>query len=162
MTAYDLEQSLVRLTVDTNLYTREAVLGAAYIFTDRCYVLLDAPEKDKLSVELKGRTSLDQEALEVIVGEFGNELLSQTLREVVSRQHQPLIESIVSRNIGAALGPSQNPAEIDLSELEALELDDEPFDDPLGIAVSWEDKYGKNKEDRKRKKAEQSALEPKS
>jgi His-Xaa-Ser system protein HxsD len=89
MTVYDLEQSLVRLTVDTNLYSREAVLGAAYIFTDRCYVLLDAPEKDKLSVELKARTSLDQEALEVIAGEFGNELLSQTLREVVSRQHQP-------------------------------------------------------------------------
>jgi hypothetical protein len=46
--------------------------------------------------------------------------------------------------------------------LEALELDDEPFEDPLGIAVSWEDKYGKNKEDRKRKKAEQVALKPKS
>ena len=36
---------------------------------------------------------------------------------------------------------------IDLSELEELELDDEPFDDPLGIAVSWEEKYGKKDKD---------------
>jgi His-Xaa-Ser system protein HxsD len=158
ITTFDFEKSTAHLTVDTKVYSREAVLGAAYVFTNRCFVLLDAPSQNQLRVELKGRETLDQTALELIAGEFGNELLNQTLRQVICRQQQPLIEAIVSRTIGTALGPSsQAPAEIDLSELEALELDDEPFDDPLGIAVSWEDKYGKNKKDKKATEAKAAA-----
>jgi len=145
MTVLQFDKNMARLTVDTEVYSREAILGAAYTFTDRCFVLLDAPDTHQLQVELKGRELLEQSELELLAGEFGNELLNQTLRQEICKQNQPLIEAVVSRTIGSALGPSQAPAEIDLSELEALELDDEPFDDPLGIAVSWEDKYGKNK-----------------
>ncbi len=145
MTEIDIDQRAARLTVDTSVYSRQAVLGAAYIFTERCFVLLDAPEPDRLRVEIRGREPLDQPALEAIAGEFGNELLGQTVRQLINAQQRPLIEAIVGRTLGAAIGPPPSSADIDLSELEALELDDEPFDDPLGIAVSWEDKYGKNK-----------------
>lgn len=146
MTRFEPAESRVRLTVDTTVYPREAVLGAAYTFTDRCFVLLDSPGPEQLQIELRGRETLDQPALQVLVGEFGNELLAQATRQVIGQQNRSLIEAIVSRAVGAAKGPGAS-AEIDLSELEDLELDDEPFDDPLGIAVSWEEKYGKKKDD---------------
>ena len=32
-----------------------------------------------------------------------------------------------------------------LDDLEKFDFSDEPFEDPLGIAMSWEEKYGKKK-----------------
>lgn len=42
--------------------------------------------------------------------------------------------------------------EFDLVELDVFELDDEFFDDFLGIVMFWEEKYGKQKKVKKQKK----------
>lgn len=157
----------VRLEVDTGLYPREAVFGAAYVFIDRCYVLLDAPRENVLTVSLRGRGALDDDALEALRGEFGNELLAQALRRMITDHNRPLIETVVGRVLTGAAGPSSSVAngggeepEFDLSELEALELEDEPFEDPLGIAVSWEEKYGKERAEKKAAKVEKAEKAP--
>jgi His-Xaa-Ser system protein HxsD len=144
----DAERNLVLVMVDTEVYPKEAVYGAAYIFIDRCYVLLDAPEPGRLSVQLRGQTPLTVEGLDALAGEFHNELLAQTLRDMVCAQNRPLLEAVVGQAVSGAMGPPP-PVEVDLAELDALELDDEPFDDPLGIALSWEEKYGKQKKAKK-------------
>ena len=139
----DASTNTVGITVSTDVYPRPAVLGAAYVFIDRCFVWLDAPSASELTVSLRGRTPLDDTTLNDLAGEFANELLSQSLRQLLTEQSRPLLESIVGRAIagaGAAAGNAE--PEFDLAALEALELEDEPFDDPLGIAMSWEDKYG--------------------
>lgn len=136
--------------VDTGLYPKDAVLGAAYVFIDRCFVLLDALNGHELTVSLRGRDPLDDRRLADLAGEFGNELLAQTLRQRIADQNRPLLEAVVARAIGGAIGPTVEEPEFDLSELESLDLEDEPFDDPLGIAMSWEDKYG----DKRASKAE--------
>jgi hypothetical protein len=41
-----------------------------------------------------------------------------------------------------------------LDDLEKFEFGDEAFEDPLGIAMSWEEKYGKNKKAAEEKKEE--------
>ncbi len=141
----DGDVNSVVIGVDTAVYPKDAVLGAAYVFIDRCFVLLDAPGETALSVALRGREPLDDEALSALGGEFSNELLAQTLRHRIAEQNRGLLETIVGSAIGGAIGPPPMPepeGEFDLSELEALELEDEPFDDPLGIAMSWEEKYG--------------------
>lgn len=154
-TTVDVEASAnrVRIGVDTGLYPKDAVLGAAYVFIDRCFVLLDALEGTQLTVSLRSRTPSDEAGLSALAGEFGNELLAQALRHRIADQNRPLLEAVVARAIGGAMAPSASEPEFDLSELEALNLEDEPFDDPLGIAMSWEDKYG----DKRASKSEAAA-----
>jgi His-Xaa-Ser system protein HxsD len=134
----------VTLEVDAEVHSRDAVFGAAYVFIDRCYVWLDKAADGKLKVELTARPGQDV-SLEALAGEFGNELLAQSTRATVYEHNAQLVQAIVNRALrGAGAGGGATAPGIDLSELESLELEDEPFDDPLGIAMSWEQKYGKS------------------
>jgi His-Xaa-Ser system protein HxsD len=142
LAAFDSENNRVCLTVNSAVHSRESVYRAAYAFVDRCFVLLDVPAEDELSVALTGRKQLSTDGLQLLASEFGNELLAQTLRQMICEQNRPLLEAVAGRAIGGAMGPEPL---LDLDALAALELDDEPFDDPLGIAVSWEEKYTKDK-----------------
>jgi His-Xaa-Ser system protein HxsD len=133
----DTENNRVEITVDRSLYPLDALYGAAYIFIDRCFVLLDSPDETTLRVWLSGRETLDADALRTLAGEFGNELLAQTWRRRVVEQNRPVIEAVSARAFSGALPPS--PVEA----LDDLDLSGDAFDDPLGIAVPWEEKYGK-------------------
>ncbi len=145
-TTVDTANRSVRVEVDLGVHARDAVFGAAYVFIDRCYVWLDKAANGNLVVELRARGD-DDSALEDLAGEFGNELLAQSTRSAVYERSGDLIQAIVNRAlVGAGAGGGATSA-LDLSELESLELDDEPFDDPLGIAMSWEEKYGKKSPD---------------
>ena len=140
----------VTMTLQRDLYPKASVYGAAYQFIERCYIFLDAPEPGHLSVELKSRDAIDRAGLEALAGEFCNELLAHAFRFEIAEQNKDLLEAIVAQSMGSTGAPAEPaqptaPPAFDLSELEALDLDDEPFEDPLGIAVSWEDKYGKKK-----------------
>jgi len=142
------DENKVVLRADTRAYPQDAIMSAAYAFVGRCYVLLDVDEPDSLRVSLTGRDILPTEALRALGGEFGNELLAQTIRQRIVEQNAPLIGQVVGRAVAGARpapAPPQPEPAFDLSELEALDLEDAPFDDPLGIAMSWEDKYAKDK-----------------
>jgi His-Xaa-Ser system protein HxsD len=146
----DVAANAATIQVQTSTYSADSIMGAAYVFIDRCFVWLDAAGEDgAFTVLLSGRDSLDEAALETLAGEFANELLAQALRERIADQNKALLETVVGRAIHGAIGPVSAEPDFDLSELEALELDDEPFEDPLGIAMSWEDKYGKKRASRK-------------
>ncbi len=136
----ELEKGSVSLDLEASLYPLEAVYGAAYVFIDRCYVVLDKPEEGKLRVTLawkKGETS--EEALRLLAGEFANELLSCAWRDQITRENKAVIESVTLQAIGGAMGPPS------LDELASFDFTEEPFEDPLGIAISWEEKYKKTK-----------------
>jgi His-Xaa-Ser system protein HxsD len=126
----------VAVTIDRSLYSLEAIYGAAYVFIDRCYVLLDAPEPGRVQVELRGREPLDAEALGRLAGEFGNELLTQAFRQQVAQNNRMILEAVTAKAMAGALGRLEEPAGEPPIEADA-------FDDPLGIAVPWEEKYGK-------------------
>ena len=137
---------LARLRVDLDLHSREAIFGAAYSFIDRCYVWLDKDADGRLVIELTPRS--DAESVEALAGDFANELLAQSTRAMVFAANRDLVQAIVSRALagaGARGGAATSPA---LPDLDSFDVEDEPFDDPLGIAISWEQKYGKkNPED---------------
>jgi len=142
-------ENSVTITVQQDLYSKSAVFGAAYLFIDSCYIFLDVPTPNRIAVELKSRGPVDKPFLEQLAGRFCNELLAQAFRQEIAYQNKDLLEVIVAQSLSSAnvQPPPSVPAapSIDLSELEGLDLDDEPFEDPLGIAVSWEDKHGKKK-----------------
>lgn len=136
----DLDAGSVRLLVDEALYPLEAVYGAAYIFIDRAWVLLDRPEFGRIRVSLAAKDGpKDEAALQALAGEFANELLSCAWRHQIAEQNRATIEAVTMQAISGAMGPPT------LEELEKFDFTEEPFEDPLGIAVSWEEKYSREK-----------------
>ncbi len=151
----EAEQGKVVARFERTLYPLDAIYGAAYVFIDRCFVLLDAPDDRYLTVELRGREDLDAGALEALAGEFANELLTQTWRHKITERNRLTIETATVQALAGAAGapPLESLDGSGMDELDELDdlpddelLDDDVFDDPLGIAVPWEEKYGDGKD----------------
>ena len=127
----------IRIEFDEALYPKDAIYGASYIFIDRCYVYLDRPSAGRISVSLKPKPGAD-EGLDQLAGEFENELLGQAWRRLITDENRLLIEQVSTLALtGSAGAPG-------LDELMEGDIgDDTAFEDPLGIAMSWEEKYKK-------------------
>ena len=133
-----LGEGTVELSFDETLYPKDAIYGAAYVFIDRCYVHLDREADQRIKVSLRAKASkADTSAW---AGEFENELLSQAWRRQIVEENRAFIESMTTTALGGAAGP---PGLDDLLDMDIG--DDSAFEDPLGIAMSWEEKYAKKK-----------------
>lgn len=138
------------ITLAKSLYSLDTLYGTAFVFLDRCWIHLDQ-EGDYISVELAKRPGVVID-LNILIGEFQNELINQAVRIKLAKETEKVRTMIVGRAIGQAI-PEENhaPAPRDVPELPpevakllAEEEDSLDFlDDPLGIAVPWEEKYGK-------------------
>jgi len=140
----DPDTNTATLALDAGLYPVDVIYGAAYALIDKAWVLLDrtTPEGGKghrFLVHLRGKMPLGEVGLQALSGAFGNELLSQALRRKVVKQNNKIIEEIVTQAIAGAAGAT-------LPQDFMEEDDDLDFlDDPLGIAVPWEEKFKKDK-----------------
>ena len=138
LAAANIADGSVRLDMDATLYPLDALYGAAYVFIDRCYVLLDRPDPAHWRVTLAPKSGpADEAALRALVGEFANELLSCAWRHRITAENRATIEAVTMQAIAGAMGPPS------LDDLAAFDFTQEKFEDPLGIAVSWEEKYRK-------------------
>jgi len=125
------------VSLNPEIYPLEAVYGACYVFIDRAYLFLDGNPEKEIKVFLKGKEELNQKELEKLAGEFKNELLNYTLRLTIAKNTKKIRETIVEKALFSAL-----PHE----EIVAEEKEEKIFEeDPLGITVPWEEKYGKKK-----------------
>ena len=150
LVAHDLGGAAVQLLVQEELYPLPAIYGAAYVFIDRCYVFLDRPGPTEVRVSLSPKTGqADPPALRVLVGEFANELLSCAWRHQITAENRQLIEAVTTQALAGAMGPPS------LDDLASFDFTDDAFEDPLGIAKSWEEKHG-----RKDKSAGTGASQP--
>ena len=141
MSDLDVKQAdgAVTITFDEGLYPKDAIYGAAYIFIDRCYVKLDR-DGGKISVRLKLKPSVERE-VDALVGEFENEILGQAWRRMITDENRELIQQVTNQAVAGAAGPPG------LDDLLDMNIDDDTaFEDPLGIAMSWEEKYKKKSE----------------
>lgn len=135
-----LGEGTVQIEFDETFYPKDAIYGAAYVFIDRCYVHLDRASDKRVRVTLRSKTGTIADG-QALAGELENELLCQAWRLSIAAENRQLIESITSRALGGAAGPPG------LDELLAMDIDEATaFDDPLGIAMSWEEKYRKKEE----------------
>jgi His-Xaa-Ser system protein HxsD len=146
------DESWASLELDEELYPRDAVQGAAYVFLDRAYVFLERSQDRRLLVRVKAKGG-DTAA---VAGELENEALAQAYRRRIAASHRALIESVTSRALAGAAGPPG------LDDLLAMDIGAETaFDDPLGIAMSWEEKYAKKKADKDPPEAGSAGDDPK-
>jgi His-Xaa-Ser system protein HxsD len=144
--AIDLADASVALSIDASTYGLEALYAASYAFIDRAYVLLDRPSPERYRVTLAPKRAEGElsEQLTRLAGELANELLAAAYRQRLHTENRALIESVTMRAVAGAMGPpSSGQATPSLEELEAFDFSAEAFEDPLGIAMSWEEKYGK-------------------
>ncbi len=138
LVAADLDEAAVQFHVDPAIYPLQAIYGAAYIFIDRCYVFLDRPQAETVRVTLTAKGGqADAGALRALVGEFANELLSCAWRHQITQDNRVMLETVTMQAIAGAMGPPS------LDDLASFDFTDQGFDDPLGIAMSWEEKHGK-------------------
>jgi His-Xaa-Ser system protein HxsD len=141
LVAIDPNAGTVSLRIDAALYPMTALYAAAYVFIDRCYVLLDQPDSGHYQVTLSSKGGEAAEAtLTAYAGEFANELLSCSWRAKIAEENRATIEAVTAQALRGAMGAPS------LDDLEKFDFTEgEAFDDPLGIAMSWEEKYGKAK-----------------
>ncbi|NMB75139.1 MAG: hypothetical protein GYA21_08415 [Myxococcales bacterium] len=123
--------------VDEKLYPREVSLAAAYRFLDRFYVRAERVPPERLRFTFKPRPSATEMAPDGIEDSFHDELLQQLMRHQVAEATAGIREVLVRTALQAAEG---NPTALDGN---AGGSDTAGYlDDPLGIAVPWEEKYG--------------------
>lgn len=122
----------VALIVDEELYPRDAVYGAAYLFVDRCWVYLSRPADKQIEVRLKPKGETTPAALEALAGELANELLNQVLRVRIGDSTGKIREYYMAR----AFFSTSTQSNIDqlLAELDEEELAEED----LEISVPWD------------------------
>ena len=133
---FQVQKNKVIVDASLRIYPLDAIYGACYVFVDRCYVYIDQPEPKKVKIYLKSRQKTDKNALQSLAGEFVNELLHQVLRLRIAKQTGQMREMVVGR---ALLAAEPMGAAGDYDEF----FDSADYlDDPLGIAVPWEEKYG--------------------
>src|SRR5580704_8567648 len=137
LVAVDVGRHAVTLKVDPATYPLDALYGAAYVFIDRCFVLLDKPDGSWRVTLSWRKAEPSQDELRALVGEFANELISCAWRAKIAEESRSLIESVTAQALGGAMGPPS------LDELEKFDFSEETFEDPLGIALSWEEKHKK-------------------
>ncbi len=123
----------MKITLNLKVYPLEAIYQACYVFLDRAYIFLDSLSSKKVLVSLKGKEKLSQKQLESLKGEFLNELLNSSLRLEVAKRNRKIREAIIGQALMSALGGEGASFQ----------------EDPLGIAVPWEEKYGENKKKKK-------------
>jgi len=134
--------------LNSKTYPLEAIYSTAYVFLDRAYVYLDGDPAKRIVVSLKSKEKLNKKQLEVLTGEFHNELLNYLLRVEIAKRNKKIRDFVVGTALVSTLTEEllTQPAEIETSK------DDSWIEDPLGIAVPWEEKFGKKSKVKKKRK----------
>ena len=100
------------LEIDRTIFSIEAVLRAAYKFTDRCHLFVQTHDTrpDRWLVVFRSKTGSVGEDL---LGDFANELIDQRLREHLERQFADVRTLIVAQAFaeGNLLEPSRDDAD---------------------------------------------------
>lgn len=139
------KENQITFWLNTKTYPLEAIYSTAYVFLDRAYIYLDGDPTQEIVVSLKGKEKLNKKQLEGLEGEFQNELLNYLLRVEIARHNQKIREYIVAAALISSLPADlltksfQKEGEIAAKDIEDWQKD------PLGIAIHWEEKYGKKK-----------------
>lgn len=135
------------IKLDSDIYSKEIIALSVSKFLDAAHFILQSVKPDKIMVKVSpDRAVFDRKKF---TRDFYNELAHNLIRKKISEDNKSLREAIVFRALFSALGPEAEKS------LKLTEKQNDYLDDPLDIAVPWEEKYGKKRkiksEKRKRK-----------
>lgn len=119
--------------VDEQRVPVPALLHAAYRFIDRCYVAVEAAGESTVRVTLVARDEVaDDRAWATLMDDFADQVAGEVLVHQVEAANLGTLEFVMTQ----ALAETGGPGGIDGPNDDALE-------DPLGIAMSWEQRHEK-------------------
>lgn len=143
MNNVEIKNGSVLLTVNPKIYPLDTIYSAAYVFLDRAYILLDGNPDEIILVQIKPKAAEDLQRLGC---EFNNELLNYADYHSRAEHTQKIRELILQRALITNDPSVLEEANNDFNDLlDDLDGDEEMdcFNDPEGIAIPWEEKYGK-------------------
>lgn len=145
---HDLEDAAgIVARVDESTFDRRTIYAAAFTFIDRAWVRLDKKESGRIDVVLreKKQGSLPEGARR----ELEDALYAAKLQHASHASSGAWADSILLSALGSPEADAQQAAEstaVPSPALPAVDPEDlAAFDDPLGIARSWEEKHRKPK-----------------
>ena len=102
------DQAHLAISVDTSIYSVDAILRAAYKLSDRAYWLLDGRDDDRVVVFAMGKRASDD--VEPVALAFTNELVDQQLRIRLEAQFGGIRDTIVAQAFseGNLLDPARD------------------------------------------------------
>jgi His-Xaa-Ser system protein HxsD len=125
------QEGSICVAINPKIYPLDVIYSAAYVFLDRAYILIDGSPEKEVIIELRLKEERkDLHNLEKIGNEFNNELLNYAFYKKQSEKNAPIRQAIMQRALLTSEF-SEGAGSADLIE------------DPEGIAVPWEEKYGK-------------------
>ena len=134
-----IKSASIVIRLNTKTYPLEAIYSTASVFLDRAYIYLDGDPAKEITVSLKGKEKLNKKQLNSLAGEFSNELLNYLLRAEIAKRNQKIRDFIVGTALVSALPTGLLTQSSDTGNLKTADWEE----DPLKIAVPWEEKYGK-------------------
>ena len=84
------------LSLNTSIYSIEAIKKAAYKFADRVSIIINSGPDSAISLVFNFVGKNSNSDPEQVISEFCNELLDQDLREIVKRETGPLRNLIIA------------------------------------------------------------------
>lgn len=120
-----------KFIVNTKLYPLEALLATSYLFIEKAYIILQSKGKDIVEVKFTEKKGGEIKDIEELKGEFYNELLNNALRLSVAKRNKIIRQCIVHKALFSAFSGSETLAPDTTADYN---------DDPLGIAIPWEEK----------------------
>ncbi|WP_313755961.1 His-Xaa-Ser system protein HxsD [Tissierella sp.] len=92
---YIIRNEIARIVVDKSIYSLETCMKSSYVFIDGFYIYLDIKD-NKILIEMKSKEKHNT-ITEDDIGEFYNELLNQSIREMVYYKTKGIREIIMAR-----------------------------------------------------------------
>jgi His-Xaa-Ser system protein HxsD len=159
------KDNAVYVTIDPKIYSMSVIYTACYVLIDRAYVHIEGLPEYEIKVELRPKETY---SLEKLGKEFENELVKHAFFQ---KQHNEalgvkvlMLKRILAMSddfaeIYADKGVSDKLQKADaiLNEKEKMsvpkteEIEEDFWDDPEGIAIPWEEKYGKKEKGKQKK-----------
>ena len=120
----------MRILYSKELYSKEALLKAAYHFTDNYYIYLGVEDNSFfVDFSTKDDSSIDSDALQ---NQFKNEILAQVIHQSISTETSDLRKLLVARALSSTMvdeeenipdNAPENMSEESLNELSAIAKD---------------------------------------
>jgi len=133
------EKKSFKISLPLNRYSQEVVELSCYKFLDIFYFKFSGDNK-KITVEAFLRDDKQKITKKDFEKDFYTELNHNLVRTKIARENKNLREMVVFKTFFSALPEDEKERAILESEVDNLK-----FEDPLGIAIPWEQKHGKKK-----------------
>lgn len=96
MNGVSRETSRHTLTLDSSIYSINAVKKVAYRFADRASIIINPGQGTGLAIVFNFVGRYEKNDPEQVISDFCNELLDQDLREIINREAGPIRNLILA------------------------------------------------------------------